>query len=182
MAIRNSETVRVVYICIEVKFVVQFVGNRTYLCVCVCVCNIKICHSLWNLTVYYCVCKSPPFVPVLKHINMLHAMPYHSVSLMYILILSFHLCLGLTNDVSYHNAACIFFTLPCISWLVFHTLLDVINQIIFEEEYKSWSFSLYSFLQSPVTFSLFGQNIVYSTLCFKINFHQQLIMLLWFSL
>lgn len=89
-----------------------------------CVCNINICHSLWNLTVYYCVYKSPPFVPVLKHINMLHAMPYHSVSLIYILILSFPVSLGLTNGVSYHNPACILFTLMCVSWLVFtHSLM-----------------------------------------------------------
>jgi hypothetical protein len=36
--------------------------------------------------------------------------------------------------------------------------------IILGEEYKLWSFSLCSFLQPPVTLSLFGPNILLSTL------------------
>jgi hypothetical protein len=36
--------------------------------------------------------------------------------------------------------------------------------IVFDEEYKLWSSSLCSFLQPPVTSSLFGPNILLSTL------------------
>jgi hypothetical protein len=52
--------------------------------------------------------------------------------------------------------------------------------IILEEEYKLWSSSLCSFLQPPVTSSLFGPNILLSTLflnilspCFSLNVRDQ---------
>jgi hypothetical protein len=43
------------------------------------------------------------------------------------------------------------------------TLLDLIILIILVKECKLWSSSVYSFLQPPVTLSLFGPNIVLST-------------------
>jgi hypothetical protein len=41
--------------------------------------------------------------------------------------------------------------------------LDLITQIIFGEEYKSWNSSVWNFLQSSVTSSLLGPNIFLST-------------------
>jgi hypothetical protein len=46
-------------------------------------------------------------------------------------------------------------------------LLDFINRIIFGDDYRSLSSSLCSFLQSPVTTSLFSPNILLSTLYSK---------------
>ena len=49
----------------------------------------------------------------------------------------------------------------CLAHLI---LLDFITQTILDEEYRSLSFSLCSFLCSPVTLSLLGQNILLNTL------------------
>ena len=50
---------------------------------------------LWNTRVQYLVYKRPPPVPILKHINPVRA--FHPTSWRSILILSFHLCLGLPS-------------------------------------------------------------------------------------
>ena len=97
-------------------------------------------------------------------------MPLHPTSWRSILILSYHLCLGFTSCLfplgfptktlyappfSHLHATCP--TNP--------NLLDLITWIIFGEEYRSSSSSLFSFLHSPVTSSLLGLNILLSTLC-----------------
>ena len=45
-----------------------------------------------------------------------------------------------------------------------HPILDFITRTILGEEYRSLSSSLCSFLHAPVTSSLLGQNILFSTL------------------
>jgi hypothetical protein len=49
----------------------------------------------------------------------------------------------------------------CLAYLI---LIDLVTRIIVSEQYRSLSFFLSSFLQSPVTSSLLGQNILLSTL------------------
>jgi hypothetical protein len=49
----------------------------------------------WNLMVYYHAHKGPPWDIILSQINSVHTIPI--LSLRYILILSIHLCLGLSS-------------------------------------------------------------------------------------
>jgi hypothetical protein len=55
----------------------------------------------------------------------------------------------------------------CAIWPPNSPLCYLINQIIFREEHRSWSFSLCSLLQSPIPLSLLGSNI-FSTLLLNI--------------
>ena len=95
------------------------------------------------------------------------SMPTHPIPWRFILILSSHLHLGLP--------CCLFpsgfptktlYTLFCIraTCPANFILIDLITRAIFGEKYSSLSSSLCSFLHSPVTSSLWGPNILLSTL------------------
>jgi hypothetical protein len=85
------------------------------------------------------------------------------------LILSIHLHIGLPSgllpsDIPI-NILYAFLLYPLRATRPAHrTFRDFIVLIIFGETYKLWSSSLCNFLKLPVTSSLFGQNILLSTL------------------
>ena len=88
--------------------------------------------------------------------------PHHT------LILSFHLRLGCPSGLFHpciHTKTLYKLLSPIRSIRPAHLiLLDLITRTILGAEYRSFSFSLCSFLRSPVTPSVLGPNILYNTL------------------
>ena len=89
------------------------------------------------------------------------SIPPYPTSWTSILILSSHLCLGLPSGLFPSGFPTKTLYTPLLSPYTLHALsliLNFITQTIVGEEYRSLSFSLYSFLHSPVTSSLLGPN------------------------
>jgi hypothetical protein len=104
----------------------------------------------------------------------------HPTSRRSILILSSHLRLGLSSGLlpsgsPPQNPA---WTSPVpirATWPAHLSLLDLITQMIFGEEYRTHSFSSCSLLHSPVSSSLSGPHILLSTLFWKtLSLHSSL--------
>jgi len=92
-----------------------------------------ISRILWEPKVHYCVHNSPTQVPILRQMN--QSTPTQTISLTSILILSFHLRLGLPSGLfptkisySFPNYA------MCATCPAYRNLLHFLNLIIYGEE------------------------------------------------
>jgi hypothetical protein len=103
--------------------------------------------TLCNMKVHYGVQKSLPLVPLLSHINPVHAS--QTIPLRSILIIFSHLCLSLPTgsflQVSPPKSCTNFSPTPYVTCTTHLILLDLINHSTFGEEYKSCSPSLFHF-------------------------------------
>jgi hypothetical protein len=139
-------------------------------------------HSiLWNPKVHYRVYTISRSVLILSQINPVHTTPSYLRSI----LISTHLRLGLPSGLfpsSFPTNILHAFLFSQIraTCLAHRILFDFTNLTILGEKYKLWSSSLCSFLQPPVTSSLFGPNILLNTLfsdtlslCSSLNVRRQ---------
>lgn len=105
----------------------------------------------------------------LSEARLIQSMSFHSISLRYSLIASYHLCTGLPSNLFLQVSrpgTCAHCSSPpelamCLSHFFF---LDLIIWREFGDEYKLWSLSLYNVLHPPLTSSLSSLNILLNTL------------------
>jgi len=113
---------------------------------------------VWNPNVHYCIHKCPPPVPILSQLDPVYSRTLH------IPPMPGSSKPSLSLRFPRQNSACtspLLISAACPACLI---LLDWITRTILGDEYKSLSSSLCNFLQSPVTSSVLGPNILLSTL------------------
>ena len=123
----------------------------------------EIPRILWNAKAHYHIHKTPPTVPILSHINPVHAL--HPTSWRSILTLSSHLRPRLPSGLfpSGFPTKTLYAPLlfPIRATCPAHLIkLDLIPWTIFDEEFVSLNPSLCSFLHFDVNSSLLGPNIL----------------------
>ena len=123
---------------------------------------------------------NPASYPYAESSPCLHPIYWRSI-----LILSSHLRLGLPSDLLLSGLPTTFLYAPVLSPILatcpaHFIVLDLITRIIFDEQYRSSSSSVCSFLHSPVTSSPLGPSIFLSTLfsnnlslCCSLNMQEQ---------
>jgi hypothetical protein len=97
------------------------------------------------------------------------SIPPNTISLRFILTLSFYLSLGLPGGLfsscfPTKTLYALIFSPTCFTYPADPIIFDVINIFIFGEEYSLWSSWLCSSLQPPITLSDLDQNILLYTL------------------
>jgi hypothetical protein len=132
-----------------------------------CAASLSFLSISWNPKVHYRIHKTSPPVPILSQTEPVHTTQSYLWKV--ILILSIHLHLGLPSGLSpsgfpTNNLYTFLFSPICATCPAYLILLNLIILIIVGKEYGSRSSSLCSFHHSPVTLSLFGPNILLSTL------------------
>ena len=123
-------------------------------------------HGTYSVKFHYRLHNTAPLVCVLSQINPVHALPSYFFEIRFNIILPY---VGLPSVFFLSSSptktlyAFIVFLIraTCPAYLIF---LWFVARIKFSKGYRSLSSSLCSFLYSAVTSSLFGPNIVFSTL------------------
>ena len=130
----------------------------------------EIFRKLRNRKAHYRVYKCPSPALILRHINPVHVpIPLsENPSYYYPPIYAWVFSSGLFPSGFPTKILYTLILSPIRATCPIHPILfNFITQIVFGEEYRSLSLSLCSFLNSPVTSSLLGLNIILSTLFFK---------------